>query len=108
MSWLFMLELDRVQTKLLDEIRNVLMEFLFYWDNGELIEGKLVDDLRSYRTELIQALLSNDLIKNTYSLKIEDNTVFKLDEFVSMLRFKQYWGNDYTKYANDIGLTSEG
>lgn len=103
-----MSELNQVQTKLLNEIRDVLMEFPFYWANGELIEGKLVADLRGYKTELIQALLANDLIKKTYSLKIEDNTVFKLDEFVSMLRFKQYWGSDYTKYANDIGLTSEG
>src|SRR5699024_11189507 len=25
-----------------------------------------------------------------------------------MLRFKKYWDNSYTKYTNEIGLTSEG
>lgn len=25
-----------------------------------------------------------------------------------MLRYKNYWENSYTKYSNEIGLTSEG
>ncbi|MDN6572567.1 MAG: site-specific DNA-methyltransferase, partial [Staphylococcus equorum] len=28
--------------------------------------------------------------------------------FISMLRYKNYWENSYTKYTNEIGLTSEG
>src|SRR5699024_6882101 len=29
------------------------------------------------------------------------------EEFISMLRYKNYWDNSYTKYTNEIGLTSE-
>jgi len=99
---------DELKTRLLNEIRKVLIEFPTYWDNGNLIEGKLIDDLRNYEKYLIEALLANDLIKETYTLKVGNNTIFKLDEFISMTRFRQYWGSDYTKYSNEIGLTSEG
>ena len=99
---------DELKTKLLSEIREVLLRFPIYWDDGNLIEGKLIHDLRNYEKALIEALLANDLIKKTYAITVGTNTMFKLDEFISMLRFRQYWGSDYTKYTNDIGLTSEG
>lgn len=31
-----------------------------------------------------------------------------MDEFISMLRYKNYWDNSYTKFSNEIGLTSDG
>jgi len=53
------------------------------------------------------ALLSNDLIRDTYSLQLSSGIIFKVEDFISMLRFKSYWDNSYTKYTNEIGLTSE-
>ena len=97
-----------MKTKLQEEINKVLSHFPEYWENKELLKSKLIEDLRNYKAELIQSLLNNDLIKETYSLQIEDNTIFKLEDFVSMLRFKNYLPNSYTKYSNEIGLTSEG
>lgn len=103
-----MIKSEVMNTKLLNEIKRVLLEFPSYWDNDELITGRLIEDLRSYKTELIYTLLRNDLIKETYSLKVEDSTVFKLEEFIRMLRFRQHWGSNYTNYSNEIGLTTEG
>lgn len=97
-----------MKTKLQEEINKVLSHFPEYWENKELLKSKLIEDLRNYEGEVIQSLLNNDLIKETYSLQIEDNTIFKLEDFVSMLRFKNYLPNSYTKYSNEIGLTSEG
>jgi len=97
-----------LKTKLQEEINKVLSHFPEYWENKELLKSKLIEDLRNYKAELIQSLLNNNLIKETYSLQIEDNTIFKLEDFVSMLRFKNYLPNSYTKYSNEIGLTSEG
>src|SRR5699024_10128480 len=34
--------------------------------------------------------------------------IFKVEDFISMLRYKNYWEDSYTKYSNEIGLTSEG
>lgn len=39
---------------------------------------------------------------------MNNSTVFKTAEFISMLGFKRYWGSDYTKHTNEIGLTRGG
>src|SRR5690625_4892955 len=97
-----------METKLLTEIRLVLENFPMYWENGQLIKHKIIDDIRHYKKDLIESLLSNQLIKDTYSIQIGTNTNFKVEDFINMLRYKNYWENSYTKYSNQIGLTSEG
>ena len=52
--------------------------------------------------------MSNQLVKDTYSITLDTTNIFKVEEFISMLRYKNYWENSYTKYSNEIGLTSEG
>src|SRR5690625_2836561 len=97
-----------IETKLQKEIRKVLMQFPVYWEDDSLAKNKVIEDLRNYDEKLIAALLGNDLIRNTYSIKVGDVTVFKTEDFIDMLRYKNYWENSYTKYTNEIGLTSEG
>jgi len=97
-----------METKLQQEINNVLKVFPEYWSEDTLLKTKLIEDIRSYSENLIEALLSNELIRDTYSLQLPSGAVFKVEDFVSMLRFKKYWDNSYTKYTNEIGLTSEG
>lgn len=96
------------ETALLKEIKGVLENFQEYWEEGELIKTKVAEDLREYRTDLIDALLSNEKIRNMYAIRVKDTYVFKIDAFMDMLRYKNYWENSYTKYSNEIGLTSEG
>src|SRR5699024_6843780 len=98
---------DFMETKLQQEISNVLKAFPEYWDEDTLLKNRLIEDIRSYKEEIIVALLSNELIKDTYSLKLASSVVFKVEDFISLLRFKNYWDNSYTKYTNEIGLTSE-
>src|SRR5699024_4953839 len=33
--------------------------------------------------------------------------LFKTEDFIDVLRYKNYWQNSYTKYTNEIVLTSE-
>ncbi|QQD84524.1 site-specific DNA-methyltransferase [Jeotgalicoccus sp. ATCC 8456] len=96
-----------METKLQQEINNVLKVFPEYWHEDILLKNKLIEDIRSYNEKLIEALLSNESIRDTYSLELPSGLVFKIEEFISMLRFKNYWDNSYTKYTNEIGLTSE-
>lgn len=95
-------------TTLQQEIENVLKEFPNYWDNDVLLKNVLIEDIRNYKPEILSALLKNPTIKKTYSLDINGLHIFKVEEFVSMLRYKNYLENSYTKYSNEIGLTSEG
>lgn len=96
-----------MDTKLLVEIKQVLNQFPEYWEDDSLLKHKVIDDLRNYKNELIEKLLSNETIKNTYSLQLDNATIFKIEDFISMLRFKNYWENSYTRYSNEIGLTSD-
>lgn len=99
---------NKVETELLLQIKEVLLKFPKYWEKDVLLRNKVAEDLRGYNQELIEALLSNQLVKDTYSISLNSTNIFKIEEFISMLRYKNYWENSYTKYSNEIGLTSEG
>lgn len=97
-----------METKLQQEINKVLSNFSQYWNGETLLKSKLIDDLRNYKTELMEALLANDAVKHTYSIEVANGSIFKIDEFTSMLRYKNYLDNSYTRFSNEVGLTSEG
>ena len=99
---------NKIETELLSQIKEVLLKFPKYWEKDVLLRNKVAEDLRNYNQELIEALLSNQLVKDTYSISLNSTNIFKIEEFISMLRYKNYWENSYTKYSNEIGLTSEG
>ena len=99
---------NKIETELLSQIKEVLLKFPKYWEKDVLLRNKVAEDLREYNQELIEALLSNQLVKDTYSISLNSTNIFKIEEFISMLRYKNYWENSYTKYSNEIGLTSEG
>jgi adenine-specific DNA-methyltransferase len=98
-----------MDTKLLLRINDVLKGFPEYWTNeGELHKPRVIDDIRDYRSELLGALLSDELIKEIYGIDINGSYVFKQSEFIDFFRYKSYWDSSYTRFSNEIGLTSEG
>ena len=98
-----------VESKVIEHIRNVLETFDDkYILDGRIKKTKVIEDLDKYDHDLIKALLSDDLIHNSYTEKITDVEVFKVNQFIEMLEFKKYWEDSYTKYSNKIGLTSGG
>lgn len=99
---------SQVETTLLKQIKEVLSTFPTYWDKETLLRNKVIEDIRSYEKEIIEALLANELIRETYSIQLNSGIVFKTEDFISMLRYKNYLENSYTKYTNEIGLTSDG
>ncbi|WP_283746425.1 site-specific DNA-methyltransferase [Bacillus cereus] len=96
-----------METAIMIQIEKVLKEFPQYWEQNSLLKVKVIEDLRNYRADLIERLLANKTIKNAYALEISNGYVFKTEEFISMLRYKNYWENSYTKFSNEIGLTSD-
>ncbi|MGH0601015.1 DNA methyltransferase [Bacillus mycoides] len=96
-----------METELMSQVKKVLLNFPEYWEKENLLKSKVIEDLRNYRKDLIKGLFSNDRIKEAYSLNFDEGSIFKIDEFISMLRFKNYWEDSYTKYSNEIGLTTE-
>ncbi|WP_368488355.1 DNA methyltransferase [Clostridium sp. BJN0013] len=97
-----------MDTNLLKRTKKILKDFPEYWKNQELQRYLVINDLRKYDISLISALLKDEKIKELYTLQVDNITIFKQEEFIDMFRYKQYWANSYTKYSNEIGLSSEG
>ncbi|MDT2845416.1 site-specific DNA-methyltransferase [Enterococcus thailandicus] len=97
-----------MDTRLLQQVKDILKEFPQYWNSEELQRPIVIDDLKNYDALLISALLKNQKIRENYSVKAGDVVIFKVQEFIDMLRYKDYWADSYTKYSNTIGLSSEG
>lgn len=96
------------ETVLLKEIKQVLSQFTNYWDNEILLKNRVSEDLRNYDPEIITALLSNKIIKKQFEITINGTSIFKIEEFIQMLTYKDFWEDSYTKYSNKIGLTANG
>lgn len=97
-----------MDTRLMQQIKKILREFPHYWDGNELQRPIVIEDLKNYDAILISALLKNQKVKENYSIKAGNVVIFKIQEFIDILRYKDYWADSYTKYTNTIGLTSEG
>lgn len=97
-----------MSTNILDEISKILNGIERYWINEKLAKQLIIEDLRNNDTKLISKLLSSEIINETYIQDINGYKIFDKEAFISMLRYKNYWQDSYTKYANKIGLTAEG
>lgn len=99
---------DYMSTNILNEISDILNDIERYWSNEKLAKHLIIEDLRNNDTKLISKLLSSQSINETYVQDIDGYKIFDKEAFISMLRYKNYLQDSYTKYANKIGLTAEG
>lgn len=98
-----------VEPKVFDHIKKILASFDGKYMNGNVLKrNAIIDDLDKYDENLLEALLSDKLIHDTYTKKIAGVEVFETNQFIAMLEFKDYWEDSYTKYTNKIGLTAGG
>ena len=97
-----------MSTSILEEMSKILEGQKIYWINGKLSKQVIIEDLRNNEIKLISNLLSNSLINETYVQDIDGYKIFDKESLISMLRYKNYWLDSYTKYANRIGLTAGG
>lgn len=103
-----------IDSKIMEITKSILKEFgnTYFSDKGTLKRNKVIEDLDAYTPMLMKALLANQLIHDTYteSIVIDDKSVeiFKLNQFIEMFTYKEYWQDSYTKFENKIGLTAGG
>lgn len=103
-----------LDSKIMETTKSILKDFgnTYFSDKGTLKRNKVIEDLDAYTPMLMKALLANQLIHDTYteSIVIDDKSVelFKLNQFIEMFTYKEYWQDSYTKFENKIGLTAGG
>ncbi|MCT0955835.1 DNA methyltransferase [Weissella cibaria] len=103
-----------IDSKIMETTKSILKDFgnTYFSDKGTLKRNKVIEDLDAYAPMLMKALLANPLIHDTYteSIVIDDKSVelFKLNQFIEMFTYKEYWQDSYTKFENKIGLTAGG
>lgn len=99
-----------VDSTIIQEVKKVLKGFgdTYLLETGALKRSKLIEDLDKYTPILMKELLANALIAKFYTEKIGDTTIFKLNQFIEMFTYKEYWEDSYTKYSNKIGLSAGG
>lgn len=97
-----------METELIKELNGVLKAFPQYWDGEKLHRSMVIDAINQKEPNLIKALISNDKIKSLYSTDIDRILLFDFEKLTSLLKYKEFWNDSFTKYRNTVGLTSEG
>lgn len=92
---------------IIEYLENLLVD-TNYIRNGELNRTLLIEQLRDGNESLYKLLVSDDYINRLFVKIINENKQFDIIGFSDVIQMKEYMPDSYTKYANEIGLTSSG
>ncbi len=72
---------------------------------GELLKNRIIELAHKLDKDLLKLLLSDEMMKEIFFIKIENTIVFDKDKFVQFVSNKQFLPDSYTSFKNKIGLT---
>lgn len=87
---------------------NLKNEPNFVADNGELKKWVVIHKAQNCDAELIELLLDNQELKETFFVDVKGTLVFNQNLFVRFMEQKNYLNDSYTAYKNKVGLTIDG
>ena len=97
-----------MQTELIKELNKVLKTLPQFWNGEELHRSMVSEAISKKQPDLIKALVANEKIRSIYGTDVDGIFIFDFDKLCSLLKYKEYWANSFTKYRNKVGLTSSG
>ena len=97
-----------METVLIQTLKEIFKQFPDFWNGENLQRSLVIDAIQRKEADVIKALVSNIKIKTNYGTDIDGILIFDFDKLVSLLKYKEYWADSFTKYRNEVGLTSEG
>jgi len=98
-----------MQTRINKEIRSTLKKFGDkYFIEGNLNKTKVIQDIDRYDMELLETFISNETIKENFTIDINGNIVIQTNKLMELFEADEYWQDSYTKYSKKIGLTANG
>ncbi|MCF9047460.1 site-specific DNA-methyltransferase [Acinetobacter nectaris] len=97
-----------MDTALIQTLKTIFKQFPEFWNGEDLQRSLVIDAIQKKEAQVIKALVSSEKIKSIYATDIDGMLIFDFDKLTSLLKYKEYWANSFTKYRNKVGLTSEG
>ncbi|MFW2005320.1 DNA methyltransferase [Acinetobacter baumannii] len=97
-----------MDTALIKTLKEIFKQFPNFWSGETLQRSLVLDAIQKKEADVIKALINNEKIKEIYSTDIDGILIFDFDKLISLLKYKEYWADSFTKYRNKVGLTSEG
>lgn len=98
-----------MKTKINEAIRQVLQQFgEKYFIEEALNKNKVIQDLDNYDTDLLEAFITNETLKNNFTIDVAGNIVMQTNKLIDLFEADEYWQDSYTKYSKKIGLTAGG
>lgn len=99
-----------IEPKIMSQVKSILGEFgnKYLTSKGSLKRNNVINDLDKFDRELMTKLFKDPLIHKNYVEKIADTEVFRLNQFIEMFEYKNFWEDSYTEFTNKIGLTANG
>lgn len=77
-------------------------------EDGKLLKAVVYSDVIKMDKELLNLLLSNEIIKERFFKDINGILVFDKQGFAWFIESKEFLPDSYTRYSNKIGLTYRG
>ena len=74
-------------------------------EKNEILKAKVYEDAVNINKELIELLLSDSKVRETYFTEINGILVFDKQGFLNFLESKDFLPDSYTAFKNKIGLT---
>lgn len=99
----------KIETKIMARVKGVLESFgsKYVTESGAIKRSQVINDLDHYDRDLMSKLLGDKLIHDEYTEKVLNTEIFKLNQFIDMFQYKEFWEDSFTKYSNRIGLTAD-
>ena len=88
--------------------KQLLKENDFVTEDGELKKWVVLNKAQNFDAKLIELLLDNKDLKESFFIEVKGVLVFKQNLFLRFLEQKNYLNDSYTKYKNKVGLTIDG
>ena len=98
-----------MKTKINEAIKHVLQQFGNKYFIGEALnKNKVIQDLDTYDKDLLEAFISDEILKSNFTIDIAGNLVLQTNKLIELFETDEYWQDSYTKYSKKIGLAAGG
>ena len=77
-------------------------------EDGKLLKAVVYSDVMNMDSVLLEMLLSNEIVKDTFFTNVSETLIFDKQKFAWFMDSKEFLPDSYTRFTNKIGLTSNG